>query len=155
MYTRTHINNIILSTSHFNNSYDKSIFVLLSYTNNSVDIIGSPHTQDLAYYAKHFSVFDTKIDPDLFMLLKVVPQDPRDLPFALAIMDDAFVIYDDWYMSDTLSSMEEVTKEIEDLFETFTEAKIEDFAVLIGRIMGDNIKKAILRQIEYHDKREI
>ncbi len=155
MYARTNIDDIIISTSHFGSSYGKPIFVLLSETNSSIDILGAPHTQDIAYYANHFSVFNNKIDPDLFILLKVVPQDPRDLPFALSLMDDAFVIYDDWYMSNPLPNMEKATKAIEDLFETFTEAKIEDFAVLIGRTMGDDVKKAILRQIEHYDKRKI
>ncbi len=157
MEAKTDLNDIILSTSHINaDHYNKTVFMLLSETDQSVDMIGAQYTQDISYYAVHFGLFDTSdINPDKFILLKVVPHDPRDLPFELPRLEDAYIIYDDWYMSNPLGTMKEVTEKIEELFRSFDEAKIEEFAVLIGREMSNGVKTAVLRQIEYNGKRNV
>jgi len=141
---------VVLTTKHLNDNLNKSMFLLILDEKRHINMIGCPTVADIHRCAEQYSVFDANDFPDLgkFALLKITPIDPTDLPYELHITDDAFVIYEDWYMAGPLEHMTEVTKDIEEMFESFEDSKIEDFAVLIGRSVGDNIKNALVRRLK-------
>jgi len=141
---------VILTIDHLNAHHNEPVFLLVLDDKYSIRMIGCRTIADIHKYAIYYSIFNAEdlLDPDKFILLKATPIDPTDLPYELHIIDEAFVIYEDWYISGPLENMRDVTMDIEEMFEAFADSEIEDFAVLVGRSVGEHLKEGMIRRLK-------
>lgn len=124
----------------------QQVIVALYDTGYDITATACEKMYDLPFYMAVGNKLPQHIDTDSLILLSATVLDPASLPYNLDVVEEAFVIYDEWD-SNRFYSMEKVVAKVEETFEMFDEASIDDFTILAGVELPLAQKLVLIRRI--------
>ena len=127
---------LVIGADEINTNHDEELYFLTGYSMGVVEVFGCPSETALMPLAHYLNVF-ALTTPICKFFAKI--HNPKSLPIRKEMNQVVVVMFAETRMK-ILRTINGATKYIEEMMDLYTEAEIDDVAVLIGRQLEfDNV----------------